>query len=189
MKRLQSLSFYQKTMLFLMLSMIIIFTALYSISAKRIGYLYYDEILVPTQQEENTTYTGKLHGIDVSFQVSPDKTVIFQEGDTIHPPYTYREDETAIPSTAEQYTDRTGIEISQEEHILFRGILLDTSPVKYLMDENGNLQALGVSMSVTGIVDLEPNIEHIVALMTEPPLTQKTQWSCWPIGCDVLCPE
>ena len=61
-KRIKNLNRYQKCFLLIMLLMSLVFTILYPITISRVGYEYKNSIFVPTQENNNIVYSGKIHG-------------------------------------------------------------------------------------------------------------------------------
>ena len=60
-----------------MIVMSLIFAVIYPIIISRVGYRYNDAILVPTQENGKTIYTGKIQGEQAQFIVAEDKSIIF----------------------------------------------------------------------------------------------------------------
>ena len=60
MERIKSLSIYQKGLLLFMAGITLVFTVLYPVTIARVGYRYNDAILVPSQENGNTLYSGKI---------------------------------------------------------------------------------------------------------------------------------
>ena len=121
MKRIRNLNRYQQGILLLLILMALIFTVIYSVVSSRVGFLYNDEILVPSQVGGNTVYTGSIRGTECSFTVNPDKTVVFQYGTRVYGPYTATEDPTAVPKEDPFSGNMTGVEVKDKDEILFRG--------------------------------------------------------------------
>ncbi len=111
MEKIKTLNRYQKGVLILMLVMAITFFVVYSMTVSRVGFAYKDTILVPSQENGSTVYSGKLMGLPARFTVSEDKTVVFQHGDRTFGPYTAKEDPTAIPKDKEMAGAMTGVEL------------------------------------------------------------------------------
>ena len=62
MGKIKSLNGYQKGILIFMIAMALIFAVIYPKIISRVGYRYNDAILVPTQENGNTVYSGKIKG-------------------------------------------------------------------------------------------------------------------------------
>ena len=131
-KRIKNLNRYQKCFLLIMLLMSLVFTILYPITISRVGYEYKNSILVPTQENNNIIYSGKIHGTQAHFTVSEDKTLAFQYGDKIYGPYTLKEDPAAIPQNDDMSGYMTGVELRCGEKILFRGGVLQPADSYWL---------------------------------------------------------
>ena len=80
MERIKCLNYYQKGLLLLMTAMMLVFAVLYPVTISRVGFQYKGTILVPSQENGNTVYSGKIQGKQAHFTVSEDKSVVFQYG-------------------------------------------------------------------------------------------------------------
>lgn len=194
MERIRALNGYQKGVLAVLLAMIVVFTILYPITINRVGYLYNDTILVPSEKDETTVYSGKISGQKTAFTVSDDGTVVLQHGDKTYGPYTVTEDPAAIP----EKTDRewigeiTGVEIRCGEEIVFRGCVEDFGDSnRWLFEEDGSAVNLGFRASSGGVVwdengdvvdPLEPTVLNILDLVEGPELVHKGSWMGWFLG-------
>ncbi len=87
MERIKKLSRYQKGVILLMLVMSIVFLVLYARTISRVGFEYLDAILVPSQENGSTVYSGTINGQQARFTVSEDQTVVYQYGDQTFGPY------------------------------------------------------------------------------------------------------
>lgn len=196
MEKLKDLNTYQKCIIVVMSIMALIFAVIYLLTISRVGYRYMDAILVPTQENGNTIYSGKIHGEKTQFIVSNDRSVILQYGDKTYGPYTMKEDPSAIPKEEVLKEQMTGFEIYDGEKIMFRGGILDVGDTYWLYDEDGMLDDLGV-VYVTGngverdeqgnVIDkMEPSASTIYELMIGPELTHKGQAFAW-FGAVFIC--
>ena len=193
-KRIKNLNRYQKCFLLIMLLMSLVFTILYPITISRVGYEYKNSILVPTQENNNIIYSGKIHGTQAHFTVSEDKTLAFQYGDKIYGPYTLKEDPAAIPQNDDMSGYMTGVELRCGEKILFRGGVLQTADSYWLYNEDGNdyefsyVAEDGTERDADGnIIDPdEPSTGNILELMNDPVLTHKGTWTAW-LGALIIC--
>ncbi|MCQ4772310.1 hypothetical protein NE634_00740 [Lacrimispora saccharolytica] len=186
-KRIKNLNCYQKCFLLIMLLMSLVFTILYPITISRVGYEYKNSILVPTQENNNIIYSGKIHGTQAHFTVSEDKTLVFQYGDKTYGPYTLKEDPGAIPQNDDMSEYMTGVELRCGENILFRGGVLQTADSYWLYNEDGNdYEFSNMAEDETerdadgNIIDPdEPSTGNILELMNDPVLTHKGNWTAW----------
>ena len=186
-KRIKNLNCYQKCFLLIMLLMSLAFTILYPITISRVGYEYKNSILVPTQENNNIIYSGKIHGTQAHFTVSEDKTLVFQYGDKTYGPYTLKEDPGAIPQNDDMSEYMTGVELRCGENILFRGGVLQTADSYWLYNEDGNdYEFSNMAEDETerdadgNIIDPdEPSTGNILELMNDPVLTHKGNWTAW----------
>ena len=196
MDKIKKLNHYQQGILVLMAAMVLIFAAIYPMAIRRVGFEYNDAILVPSQENDSTVYSGKIQGQPAHFMVSADKTVTFQYGDKTYGPYTAKEDPTAIPENQELSGSMTGVEIRHGDEILFRGGVLDTGDYLWLYNEDGTVDNLGISyvigdgvqMDENGnVIDpMEPSAATILKLMYDPELTHKGNGLAW-FGAVLIC--
>ena len=196
MERFRQLGRYQKILLLLMAVMILVFTIVYPLVTARVGFLYEDAILVPTEEDGRTVYSGRIRGIAALFTVSADKTVIFQYGGTVYGPYTAREDPTAVPKDDSLSGQMTGIEVRCGDEIVFRGGVVKSGDWRMLYNEDGSFETLRITatMSDGTVVDengnridpMEPSVSTILDLMDGPALTHKGAWIGW-FGGMLIC--
>ena len=180
---------YQKGILIVMVIMALVFAVVYSITISRVGFEYKDTILVPSQENGSTVYSGKIYGQQAHFTVSEDKTVVFQYGDKTYGPYTAKEDPTAIPKDKEMAEYMVGVELRQGEDILFRGGVRKIGDSLRLYNEDGTLDNFGFSNVIDdgirrdengNIIDpVEPSASTILELVNNPELTHKGEWLAW----------
>ena len=186
-KRIKNLNRYQKCFLLIMLLMSLIFTILYPITISRVGYEYKNSIFVPTQENNNIVYSGKIHGTQAHFTVSEDKTLAFQYGDKTYGPYTLKEDPAAIPQNDDMSEYMTGVELRCGENILFRGGMLQMADSYWLYNEEGTDYEFSYTVedeterdaSGNTIDPEEPSAGIIIELMNDPVLTHKGNWTTW----------
>lgn len=165
-----------------MIVMAITFWGLYSMTTSRVGFEYKGTILVPSLENGNTVYSGKIKGQQARFTVSEDKTVVFQHGDKTFGPYTAKEDSTAIPKGKEWAEYMTGVELLQGDSILFRGGVMEYADGYWLYNEDGTLNISdGIESDENGkIIDpMTPSASIILNLTNDPKLTHKGEWVAW----------
>lgn len=190
MERIKNLNLYQKSILILMLVMALVFAVLYPVTIARVGYEYKNAILVPSLENGNTVYSGKLKGKQACFTVTEDKTVLFQHGDKSYGPYTAKEDPTAIPKDSEMAEYMTGVELREGDEILFRGGVRDMGDFYWIQNEDGTSDNMvvitygdsnGIERDENGnIVDpFEPSVSSVLELMHGPELTHKGIGYAW----------
>ena len=189
MKRIKSLNVYQKSLLIFMTVMTLIFAVIYPITISRVGYRYSDAILVPTQDNGKTIYTGKIQGKQAQFTVSEDNSIVFQYGDKSYGTYTMKEDSTAIPKDRELAEEMTGVEIRNGDKLLFRGGVLYSADTYWMYNEDGTLDSLGISFVTSdgierdengNVIDkIEPSAATIYELINESELTHKGEAFVW----------
>lgn len=189
MEKIRSLNGYQKGILIFMTAMALIFAVIYPRTISRIGYRYNDAILVPTQENGNTMYSGKIEGKQACFTVSGN-TVIFQHGEKTYGPYTVKEDPTAIPEDNEINRSMTGIEVCEGKDILFRGGVIDMGGFYWLQSEDGTSDKMisisyvtsdGIERDENGdpIDRMKPSVSTIYELINTPELTHKGERIAW----------
>ena len=196
MERIQGLNRYQKGLLIFMIVMTLIFAVIYPITISRVGYRYNDAILIPTQENGKTIYTGKIQGKQAQFIVSEDKSIVFWYGDKTYGTYTMKEDPTAIPEDKEIAEEMTGVEICNGDKIMFRGGVWAAGDFYWLYNEDGTLDNLGFSVITSNgweedansnvIDNMEPSVSTIYELLNEPELTHKGEALAW-FGAVFLC--
>ena len=196
MERIKRLGRYPKIILLLLTVMVLVFTILYPIVTARVGFLYEDAILVPSEENGATVYSGKIRGTSARFTVSADKTVVFQCGDTVYGPYTAKEDPTAIPKGTGSPTPMTGIELRCGDKIVFRGGVEKSGDWRFLYNEDGSSENIRITATMSdgtvvdsngNIIDpMEPSVSTILDLMDGPVLTHKGAWIGW-FGGVLIC--
>ena len=189
MERIKNLNLYQKGVLVFMIIISLIFSVVYSRTISKVGFEYKDTILVPSQDNGSTMYSGKIQGQQALFIMSEDKTVVFHYGDKTYGPYTVKEDPTAIPKDEEFREEMTGVELYNGEKLLFRGGILKFGDTTMLYNEDGTVESFGISYVTSYGVELdengneidpiEPSASDILELMNDPELTHKGEWLTW----------
>ena len=196
MERIKSLNYYQKGIIIVMVAMALIFAVIYPKTISRVGYRYNNAILVPNQENGNTVYSGKINGEPTQFIVSKEKSIVLQHGDKTYGPYTMKEDPTAIPKDEELAEQMIGVEICNNDKVLFRGGILDFGDDYWLYNEDGTLDNFGFTY-VTGdgierdengnVIDkMEPSASTIYELLNDPELTHKGEALAW-FGAVFIC--
>lgn len=189
MERIRSLNNYQKVILIVMAAMSLVFAVIYQNTIAREGYKYNDVILVPTVEDGNTVYSGKIQGEQAQFIISNDNTVVLNYGDKTYGPYTVKEDITAIPKDDEMSEIMTGIEVREANNILFRGGVIEFEDYYSFYNEDGTLDGIVVSY-MTGdgmewdkdgnpLDRMKPSLSTIYELTQNPELTHKGLGFVW----------
>ena len=189
MEKFKSFNHYQKGILIFLIAMALVFAVVYSVTISRVGFAYKGAILVPSQENGSTVYSGKIRGQQAHFTVSEDKTVVFQHGEKTYGPYSVKEDPTAIPKDEKMAEYMTGVELRQGEDILFRGGVWDTGDSYWLYNEDGTLANFGLSYVTSdgierdangNVIDpVEPSASTILELVNGPDLQHKGEWFAW----------
>lgn len=198
-ERFKCLDIYQKVILLLMAAMTLVFAVVYAITIGRVGFAYRGAILVPSQENGSTVYSGKVKGLQARFIVSEDRSVVFQYGDQTYGPYTVTVDPAAVPEDAEQLQDvMTGVELRRGDEVWFRGGIFRGGDNLWLYNEDGRLHDCELFYAVdTGnqrieydgngkVMGMEPTALTILKLMDHPELTHKGDWFAW-FTAAVLC--
>lgn len=185
MERIKELDRYQKGILLLLVAMIVVFGIIYSTVSSRVGFLYENTILLPSEVNGNTIYSGTINGKECAFTVTADKTVTFLCGDKTYGPYTAKEDPTARPDDEEYMT---GVEILDGDEVFFRGGVWCSTDGLTLFSEDGGIfleiavyTEYGTTYDADGnIIDpMEPSASTVLELMAGPELTSKGEWQAW----------
>lgn len=151
MEKIKSLNRYQKAVLIVMIAMALVFAGIYSMTISRVGFAYRGAILVPSQENGSTVYSGRVQGRQARFTVSEDKTVVFQYGDQTYGPYTAKEDSAAAPQDVVDFE-----------------ITVTSANGGIARDEYGNI-----------IDPAEPSAYTIQRLVNNPELTHRGDWIGW----------
>lgn len=188
MERLRELDTYQKIILILLVVMTLAFIVPYATTVSRVGYDYMDTILVPSEENGNTVYSGEINGQTAIFTVSADKAVTFQYGSRILGTYTA----TSEPSLSNPASYNNGVEIRRGEEVLFRGSVRRTDYGLWLTNEDGTshsdyvvfISANGYVQDSNGnVIDpMEPSVSALLELMDGPELTHRGHWLVWFVG-------
>ena len=172
MERIRNLDRYQKGVLIISIVMVLVFAVIYATTAGKVGYVYADAFLRISEENGDTVYSGRMNGTQLSFTVTPDKTVTFRYGDTVYGPYTAKLDPTATP---EGHEHMTGVELRRGDEVIFRGGALQTDTGVWLENENPYLPN-------TSPDSPEPSYHVILNLMGNPELTQRGNWIFFIMG-------
>lgn len=110
----------KKILPIVLIVIIAVFSVLYFFIGRRYGVEYQDALYFPATEGNTMVYSAKVDGQSASFTVEKD-IVTYDWGDTVYGPYTVREDPTAAPGGEWESLDLIGVEIREEDSILFRG--------------------------------------------------------------------
>lgn len=195
MKRIKGLSIFQKIVLLILIIMVIVFSIIYPITISRKGYVYNDALLIPSEADGSTVYSGKIQGVPASFTVTPDKVVEFRYGDKSYGPYYYKEDPSAVAeniSASFPGADFIGFELYCKDEMIFRGCKAVFGSNFLLFDENGNRSldiklvpgygTIATDKNGKEIDPMEPSVTDILVLMDGPELTNKGNGFAWFAG-------
>ena len=199
MERIKSLGIYQKVILVLLILLVIAFSIIYPIRLGKLGLEYNESILVPSEENGNTIYSGKIQGVPASFTIFPDKTVVFKYGEKIYGPYYIKEDPSAIAKdipTSFPYTENIGFELYCGDEMIFRGCKVIVGSSFLLFDETGRgaidikivpeYGTIATDENGNEIDQMEPTVSDILKIMDGPELTHKGHGIVW-FGGVVIC--
>ena len=199
MERIRNMDKYYKVISVLSLILVVVFAFVYHITVSKVGYEYYDGILVPNQTDEGIVYTGKTLGHSLDVTVTDDKTVTFAYDHKTYGPYAVIYDETAVGNIEDTSRKLTGVEIRNGEEILFRGGFYETygdGKIFWLFNETGDIEGFdiyyvdgdGVERDADGnpADRLKPSAGTILGLTHQPTLTHKGDWQAWFLGTALL---
>lgn len=195
-QRIRNLEGYQKAILLAMAAMVLVFSVVYLLTVRRVGYLYQGAILVPTREDGATVYTGSIRNTAAQFRVTENQ-VTFRYGDIQYGPYTMESDPTAVPSQQDAAKGFVGIEIRDKGKILFRGGVRTLQDYCFFIHSDGSSDFLSIyEDGVTGVAynaetgevydRMAPTLRDIYTLLTNPPLTHKGEGMAWLAGV-VMC--
>ena len=127
-----------------------VFSALYFFIGRRYGVEYQDALYFLNSERGATVYSAKVDGQSASFTVEGN-TVTYHWGDTVYGPYTVREDPTAAPGGEWESLDLIGVEIREEDSILFRGGYTEDLFLFIREDGEPDSDLFHVTYSVNGV--------------------------------------
>ena len=110
----------KKILPIVLIVIVAVFSVLYFFIGRQYGVEYQDALYFPATEGNTMVYSAKVDGQSASFTVEGN-TVTYRWGDTVYGPYTIRKDPTAAPGGEWEYLDLIGVEIREEDSILFRG--------------------------------------------------------------------
>ena len=196
MKRIKNLNYYQKGLLIFMTLMTLVFMLVYGFMTTKIGFFYKGRVLIPSQKDSNTLYSGKIQGQDAQFIVSKDETVVFQYGDKLYGPYRIKENPKALPQNEELTEDMTGVEVYKGQEVIFRGGVLKIGQDYLFFNENGEPYSFESDYIVNNDIELdengkkldvlEPSPATILELIDGPKLNHKGEWSIF-LAASFIC--
>ena len=151
-------------------------TVAYPIVSSQKGFAYQGSLLLYRREETADIYAGKIGGEGAFFTVTDQGAVTFRQGDETYGPYLVRKDPTASPEE-----ERTGVEVSLDGQVLFRGALLSSDGnAGLLLDESGEVVP-SLSYTWTGAPPQAPSLETVIHLALGPTLSHRGDWLLY--GC------
>ena len=110
----------KKILPIVLIVIVAVFSVLYFFIGRQYGVEYQDALYFPATEGDTTVNSAKVDGQPASFTVEKD-TVTYYWGDTVYGPYSIRKDSSAAPGGEWESLDLIGVEIREEDSILFRG--------------------------------------------------------------------
>ncbi len=189
----------QRVVIFIQAFLILLFLILYCTVGRQQVITHDGEYLRRRASGEVTTYSGKIDGQKAVFTVSPGPVVEYAWGDAQYGPYTIVFDPTAVPDEENTLLNPTsigslvGVEVWEDETLLFRGGYLPGSHAFPLFDENGENYIPGlddpdsfIQVTVEGspktAADYTPGVTTILRLALEPNVVQRGSFGIFLVG-------
>lgn len=135
----------QRVVIFIQAFLILLFLILYCTLGRQQVITHDGEYLRRRASGEVTTYSGKIDGQKAVFTVSPGPVVEYAWGGAQYGPYTIVFDPTAVPDEENTLLSPTsirslmGVEVWEDETLLFRGAYQNSGSTFYLVDTNGDM--------------------------------------------------
>lgn len=135
----------QRVVIFIQAFLILLFLILYCTVGRQQILTYDDEYLRRRASGEVTTYSGRIDGQTAVFTVSPGPVVEYLLGDAQYGPYAIVFDPTAVPDEENTLLNPTstrslvGVEVWEDETLLFRGAYQNSGSTFYLVNTNGDM--------------------------------------------------
>ena len=156
----------KKVLLLVLAALVALFGVLYWRSAAGPeGVAYRDVLYFPTLEGDALVYTGQVDGQTVSYTVGSDGSVTCRVGETVHGPYTIREDPSAVPDEHWDSSLLTGIQISAGDTVLFRGGYFPEAGL--LIREDGTA-LWGSAFHQSGTDSEGPDLEAVLHFSARP---------------------
>ncbi|OUN14013.1 hypothetical protein [Flavonifractor sp. An91] len=140
----------KKILPIVLIVIVAVFSVLYFFIGRRYGVEYQDALYFLNSEGGATVYSAKVDGQSASFTVEGN-TVTYHWGDTVYGPYTVREDPTAAPGGEWESLDLIGVEIREEDSILFRGGYTEDLFLFIREDGEPDSDLFHVTYSVNGV--------------------------------------
>ena len=140
----------KKILPIVLIVIVAVFSVLYFFIGRRYGVEYQDALYFPATEGNTMVYSAKVDGQSASFTVEKD-IVTYDWGDTVYGPYTVREDPTAAPGGEWESLDLIGVEIREEDSILFRGGYTEDLFLFIREDGEPDSDLFHVTYSVNGV--------------------------------------
>lgn len=182
-------NWFEKGIILVLIVMAVVFAFVYHHIIRQEGFAYMGALLLPSQADGATLYSGTVDDKEAVFTITADKQVTFRLGDTVYGPYTVKEDPTAIAKDHKYAQYMTGLEIKKGDEIFFRGAYMDRGNdiPRQFYNEKGEAVSVNVKVHVTGggivkdehgnVIDpMEPTVGDILSLIRGPKLIHRGNW-------------
>ena len=189
MERIKSLNQYKKIVLLIITVMMLTFTIIYPLIISKVGFLFNDTILVPSEESGKTIYSGKIKGELATFTVFDDNHVEYQYGDKLYGPYTIKENPTAIPNEQGWGDNQIGIELYEGDKMIFHGGVFSLGDRLLITSQDGILENSHINAIIgdtTKADPTKPTISAIIEIMLGENSTHKGEWFGW-VGGMFIC--
>lgn len=190
----------QRVMIFIQAFLILLFLILTCTVGRQQVITYSGAYLRCRANGEVTTYSGKIDGQKALFTVSPGPVVEYRRGDTLYGPYTIVLDPTAVSDSSVFAGQEIGVEVWEENTMLFRGGYLPGNRAYPLFDENGenvipslddpdSFIRVEIAGSEKTAADYTPGVTAILRVALEPDVVQRGSFGIFSLGAlvCVLC--
>lgn len=189
MKRLRKLNLYQKVLLIVTLLIALCFARFYALMIAIQGCEYNGVRMTARQENENIVYTGYPYWRKATITVTPDKVITYGYDGKTYGPYKVSADKENVPPNCD-----TGVKVSVDDQVIFRGGLEVTEDEVKIRDEKGEWMALDVKVSFTtmngdytdadgNIIDPnEPSATDLIELALIPKFARIVTWQSWWLG-------
>lgn len=188
MERLKNTNTFQRVILIIMPVMLIAFAIIYAKAISQEGLLYNKSILIPTEENGITTYSGKVDGKKAYFTVTSDNTVEYHFGDKVYGPYTVVQDPSAVPDDFDSSISLKGVELRCGDEVIFRGGILNEPDMFTIFSEAEEGGEFVISDGIwydsdgTEIDGDAPSNYSILSLMYNPVMEHRGDWMMFPVA-------
>lgn len=193
--RWREMDLFRRGLLLVLAAAIPLFALLTAVQYARPGIWYGDSLLRRIEAENAVQYAGKCDGAKCAFTVESGGVVTYRWGDYAYGPYTVKEAPDALPEQSSggyPLRDYVGVEVWQEEKLLFRGGWYTDEFYSYfsLVDEKGERVSSSRVYATTGDGTIimgdgtvitqrdmhEPDVSDLLRVALSPVLVHQGSW-------------